>query len=420
MARIKEFQLRDVRCFHGHHTVKCGRITLLLGNNSAGKSTFLGCYKTLAKIADLIDLDDSNHFNSSPFYLGSFATIVRSGRSSFSIGATFEDHCFTQATFGFDAGEKDRPREKHCRLEFNRNIETKQAIDIELMANQDSLQFKTADFCFNLARSHISNAPISTWLSRYIRQGYLPLNGDPSSFRHLRSSSDPQGDDIAFAKFVSFFRSSLPLPEHQMLLVEPLDPNEQEPRKRTYSSLPHYLDPACGANPDSLGKAGKKLGLWEAISAQPSSRFPELEVIVETPNGPKNLVDVGYGIHSLLPLAHSMQKSEPGTVFLLQQPEVHVHPSAQASLAQFMAESNYEFLIETHSEHFTDRFRICVMKGILRPEDLSIVYFEQSDDQKSSRIHNIGIDSAGNLLNVPRGYRSFFLRETESLLGFRE
>ena len=420
MARIKEFHLRDVRRFDGLQTARCGRITLLLGNNSVGKSTFLGCYKTLARIAALIDLDDSNHFDTSPFHLGSFDTIVRSGESSFSIGGTFESHCFTHATFSFDAGKEDMPREKHSRLEFNRDTETGQSIDIELMVDQDCLQFKTSDFCFSLARSHMPDVPISSWLSRYVRHGYLPFNGDPVTFRNLRASSGPQGDDAAFAKFVSFFRSSLPLPKQPMLPVQAFDPAKQEPRKRVYSSLPRYLDPACGANPDALNDIGRNLGLWEAIYARPSStKNGSFEVMVETQNGSRNLVDVGYGVHSLLSLVHSIQRSEPGTVFLVQQPEVRIHPSAQAALAQFMAESKYEFLIETHSEHFTDRFRICVMDGTLRPDDLSIVYFDLSEDGRSAQIHNLRVDGDGNLLDVPLGFRSFFLEETKRLLGFQ-
>ena len=419
MARIKEFQLRDVRCFDGYHTVKCGKVTILLGNNSTGKSTFLGCYNTLARIADLVDLHNTNYFNLPPFDLGFFDTICRSGKPDFGVSAVFEDHCFSHVKFDFDTDKEGMPRERYCRLEFNGNPETRRAIDIELMDAQKCLEFRTSEFCFRLARPEISNLSISTWLSRYAQYGHLPFGGEPSEFRRRIHSSESDSDEIEFAKFLSFFRRDFISPKGQTLLVEALDPNEQEPRKRTYSSLPHYLDPACDANLASLGKIGKKLGLWEAISAQDSSKSGEFEVTVETQNGWTNLVDVGYGIHSLLPLAHSMQKNEPGTVFLLQQPEVHVHPSAQASLAQFMAESQYEFLIETHSEHFTDRFRICVMDGTLRPDELSIVYFDLSEDGKSAQIHNLRVDGDGNLLDVPNGFRSFFLRETKRLLGFQ-
>ena len=110
--------------------------------------------------------------------------------------------------------------------------------------------------------------------------------------------------------------------------------------------------------------------------------------------------------------------SAPETVLLLQQPEIHVHPRAQAGLAQWMAESGRSFVIETHSDHFVDRFRICVMKETLAPDELSIVYFEPTADGARSRMHCISVDPQGNLEGAPDGYRSFFLEETRSLLGF--
>ena len=86
MGRITDLQLRNVRCFEEEQTVQLSRISLLVGENSAGKSTFLGCYKALAKLANLYDLDDNNHFDDAPFHMGPFDTIVRSGKADFCRG----------------------------------------------------------------------------------------------------------------------------------------------------------------------------------------------------------------------------------------------------------------------------------------------------------------------------------------------
>ena len=50
MGRITELRLRDVRCFDGEQSAKLGRITLLLGENGAGKSTFLGLLQDAREI----------------------------------------------------------------------------------------------------------------------------------------------------------------------------------------------------------------------------------------------------------------------------------------------------------------------------------------------------------------------------------
>jgi len=130
-----------------------------------------------------------------------------------------------------------------------------------------------------------------------------------------------------------------------------------------------------------------------------------------------NVVDVGYGVHTVLPLLRTILDTHGDTTFLLQQPEVHLHPSAQAMLAQIISESPHRYVVETHSDHLIDRFRINVMQKILAPEDLSIVYFEREPHSGGSTLHNIEIDSNGNMSGEPDGYRAFFVGETRRLLG---
>ena len=419
MGKITELRLRNVRCFDGEQSAKLGRITLLLGENGAGKSTFLGCYKTLAKLANLDDLDDINHFDDAPFYMGPFGTIASAGKDDFTVGGNFEGHCHTSAAFTYASGNGSAPMERKVGLEFNGAGNRKKKLDIEWLDESSALRFKGPNFRFDLARSEISYASISTWLSRYARRGILPFHGEPSDFRRRSGSRGSYDDSVAFGKFVSFFRSELPLPGTPSFTVEAADPDLPR-RKRMYASPPAHLDAGRGVDLRYVAEVGTRLGLWDDIAVRPNPATGNFEVLIGTPRGWKNLMDVGYGVHSILPLLCTMNLSERGSTLLLQQPEVHLHPSAQANLAQFMAESDLGFLIESHSEHFTDRFRICVMEGILRPEELSIIYFERSPDGKSSRIHGMGVDASANLLNVPNSYRSFFLRETERLLGFQE
>lgn len=420
MGSITELQLRDVRCFEGEQSARLSRITLLVGENSAGKSTFLGCYKTLTKLANLNDLGDDNHFDEAPFHMGPFDTIVRSGKTDFALGGRFKDHCHTGIEFTFIAAEENRPVEQQVRLEFNGTGDANGHLDITwLREPRDILRFEAANLRFDLDRSELSFDSISTWLSRYVRRGYLPFRGDPTEFR--RHGHPSNEEEVEFAKFLSLMRATLPWPNKLSFIVKALDP-ALPARQRVYPSLPDHLgdDRRDSDLMIILGTIGKKLGLWEAISIRDRPDDRGTEVLIKTPSGWYNLIDVGYGVHSLLPLVRAIYRSPVETVFLLQQPEIHLHPRAQAALAQFMVESGHGFVVETHSEHFMDRFRICVLEHLLRPEELAVVYFEPTPDGKSSRIHSMAVDEQANFLDVPESYRSFFLQETERLLGFRD
>ena len=87
MDNLKEWILEDVRCFRGEQRGSLRPITLLVGENSTGKTTFLGCYGVLQQVCSWWDrdIDDRLDFNDEPFAMGSFRDIrqvqARSGRS---------------------------------------------------------------------------------------------------------------------------------------------------------------------------------------------------------------------------------------------------------------------------------------------------------------------------------------------------
>ena len=134
-----------------------------------------------------------------------------------------------------------------------------------------------------------------------------------------------------------------------------------------------------------------------------------------------NIMDVGYGVSQSLPILVDVH-NQTGCIFLLQQPEVHLHPRAQAELASLFVASykknHNHFMIETHSDHIVDRIRILAKKRVIDPDDVSILYF--APERNAVKIHNIGLDENGDLEGVPQGYRDFFIRESDRLLGFAD
>ncbi len=143
------------------------------------------------------------------------------------------------------------------------------------------------------------------------------------------------------------------------------------------------------------------------------------QVMVAVDKLPFNLVDVGYGVSQLLPILVDCVLAQEGSTFLLQQPEVHLHPRAQAALGTFLGalvqSERKRFIIETHSDYLIDRIRMETRSGkSLRPEDVGILYFER--DGAHVEISSISIDENGDLKNVPDGYRSFFLEESRRLI----
>jgi predicted ATPase len=131
-----------------------------------------------------------------------------------------------------------------------------------------------------------------------------------------------------------------------------------------------------------------------------------------------NLMDVGYGVSQILPLIVDAQRATSKTMLLLQQPEVHLHPKAQAALGSmikdWVSKSKKTVVVETHSDYLVDRLRLEVKQAHLKQSEVKIFFLEKKSSQ--TKLHVLEIDAQGNVLNAPEGYRDFFLREQTALL----
>ena len=94
---------------------------------------------------------------------------------------------------------------------------------------------------------------------------------------------------------------------------------------------------------------------------------------------------------------------------------------AQAEFSSLLAElanrNNQSFIVETHSDYMIDRARIEIRKGNIKPDDVSLIYFEPKGN--IVKVHNIGFDKMANLIGAPTNYRDFFLKESKRLMGFK-
>ena len=120
----------------------------------------------------------------------------------------------------------------------------------------------------------------------------------------------------------------------------------------------------------------KKMGLIEdfKISAI-SDKRQEYEVKVRTKGSRTlvDLIDVGFGVSQVLPVLVQCFYAPRNSIIIMEQPEIHLHPSAQAALADVMidvmqsrengADRNVQLIIETHSEHFLRRLQRRIAEG---------------------------------------------------------
>ncbi len=455
MADVKELVLRDVRCFEGAQHGSLRPITLLVGENSTGKSTFLGCYSVLHRVLSGIDFDGRLDFNEEPFFLGSFRDIVRSrrGRSGridqFQLGFVLppmsrgRNRSYEFLTTFSERGSQPIVSSFLWRFDAESFLETKRSDDDEVVVSIPNYQakidlpFPDAAFMLNVlidADYFIRRNPKFQAIIDYLDE-LLPG-------RRSKTSQRPRAERL--------FDLLPNLPD-----LIPVAPLRSKP-KRTYDPvretaapdgehipmlmmrLDHTAKSHWNALHDGLVEFGSQSGLFSDIKVkrhgkQMSDPF-QLQVKVRS-GSHANIMDVGYGVSQSLPILVDIMAADElgrrggmlrrrggGRTFLLQQPEVHLHPRGQAELASLFVESfkrgGNHFIVETHSDYIVDRVRISVRKGVLKGDEVSILYFEPKGNAVT--IHNMTLDNDGNLCGAPTGYRDFFAREADQLLGFSD
>ena len=434
--KIKKFFVEDVRCLAGRQEFEIRPLTFLVGENSTGKTTALGCFQVLASLLNYSPLD----FNVDPYSMGSFNDIVTRKNpkcKEFKLGFACEDDEIQD--IAIIIAEKDKSAEpvlKCISVEFKNG-----ALYITQGNSRNTTLENKKPFAIDTEKSDIDKnifhivLHYGGFLGNLLgARGFLfVFHFGETGERNIETREEKSLFDFLRNKRKDFRHLDFPEPFS-------FAPVRSRP-KRTYNPTREFEDPEGSDIPmffmrmkfseseqwkalhKRLNKFGQSSGLFERIEIKRHGRSMsdpfQIQVKVRGPRS--NIIDVGYGVSQILPiLVRILHRQRPG-FFLLQQPEVHLHPRGQAELASLFAnltdqQKKHSFIIETHSDYMIDRARIEIQKGNISPEDVSLIYMEPKGSRV--KVHNIGFDENANLIDAPKSYGEFFLKETNNLLGF--
>ncbi len=450
---MKSIALENFRCFHENQTARLAPLTLLVGENSTGKTSFMAMIRVLW---DVSHGDGAPDFKDDPYDLGSFDEIAhhRGGRAG-------RAEAF-QAGFGDDGEDEPYRLEitfkkkgvipviERKRLSSNENwieacFDDDRSMNLRVgtcngawkwQADSESdtlarLLERSAvpSFVFFLLRLHVENGDVpklkpeggspgltpGEW--EKIHKIFMLAGSQEDPFRRMRPN---EGRPYASAPVRSKPRRtydparSAPDPEgdHVPMYLANLSFHD----KRKWSRLKKGLE-----------RIGIEAGLFDEVAVRSLGRkeTEPFQLQVRKSGGGlkgpwRNLIDVGYGVSQALPVITELLREDAAGMFLLQQPEVHLHPRAQAALGSLfcrVARNDRQLIVETHSDYLLDRVRMDVRdeQTPLGPEDVSILFFERGD--LDVHIHSLRLDEQGNVLDAPDSYRKFFMDEVQRSLG---
>ena len=436
--------LQNYRCFRDKQSARLAPLTFLVGENSTGKTSFLALLRALWQVAFEEITPD---FRETPYDMGAFEDIAHrgaNGNSETSFNAEFKyalspapDDRISYRVMFEDRGGYPFP----CIRRFSNSgtwLEVDHRIDwnwIVRFGNGVSQYEHKIEY----SSEHIGTEVLFP-LEYTLREVWHDTRRDsyrtPDYDKQSRTIDEVHRnlDRLFFGRF----RVGNRFPPFASA------PIRSRPR-RTYDPSRPTPDPEGEYIPDYLASMSRNIPeKWERLKSdlenfgRDSGLFDEIAVLsfgktAGSPfqmqirkfgkrlKGPKrNLIDVGYGVSQALPILTELLREDSPKMFLLQQPEVHLHPRAQAALGSLfcnLAASGKQIIVETHSDYILDRARMDIRDGKtgLKPDDISVLYFER--DELDVNIHSLRVDEDGNVLDAPPGYGQFFMDEMRRSVG---
>ena len=435
-------------------------LTLLVGENSTGKTSFLAILRALWEVAVNEVVPD---FRREPYDLGAFSEIVYNdssrGEQPDSFQAGFGDSSLVDSndvlSFHFTFQDVDGVTYpvSRCRsvgdVSFEVFAGSKQNGEIRLGVEDRIWKVDSVLARLDSTRDRLFPIDIAVWET-------LRMAGQDGSPDSIRETTEQYGglsldkDEIGYVmqahqQLASWQRDRRHIFAGNAVAPFAGAPVRSKPR-RTYDPsrpipdpegeyIPTYLANMSRRDPgtwkklkEGLERFGSESGLFDEISVESFGQVGDaapFQIQIrkfgrKLKGNRRNLIDVGYGVSQTLPIITELLRRDAPPVFLLQQPEVHLHPSAQAALGSLfcsIAGPDRQLVVETHSDYVIDRVRMDVRdkKTDLKPEDVSILYFERGESDV--KIHSIRLDEHGNVLDAPEGYRQFFADELTRSIG---
>lgn len=169
-----------------------------------------------------------------------------------------------------------------------------------------------------------------------------------------------------------------------------------------------------------LAAFGDASGLFETVKAHTFGQGAKnpFELLVRFKGAELNINNVGYGVSQALPLIVEFLTATTPKLFAVQQPEVHLHPRAQAALGglifELAKEAQHGFFIETHSDYLIDRYRLAMGTAASSPPSQVLFFLRTAT---GNVVHPLIIEKNGRYpQQQPREFREFFVKEEMKLL----
>jgi predicted ATPase len=193
------------------------------------------------------------------------------------------------------------------------------------------------------------------------------------------------------------------------------------------ASVLNYWNETKDERLQEIGGALETFGLTSKVDAK---QINDVQIELRVSRSPSSgeatemvsIADVGLGVSQVLPVLVALLVAEPGQLVYLEQPEIHLHPRAQAALAEILADAakrGVRVVLETHSELLLLAVQSLVAEGKLSPDLVKLHWFTRREDGVTE-VNSAELDDAGAFGDWPEDFSNVSLKLESRYLNAAE
>ncbi len=415
---ITKISLSNFRGFEDEVSVRIRPITILIGRNSAGKSSLI---KFLQMLRQTLESQRDEFFVTDGRYvqLGDWVGLKNSNSRSrfFEFAVDLETSDIPAAAvrqLWKAVSDRGVVIESGDQIRFALDVSRESVSRVSLVANFNvngrvryTKEFKTGS---HTVRGAIDEQQIFDKSAGNLEStGFLRFSRRTDSLNDLIESvaADQFLDRLRY-EFTSV-RHLSPVREESLRTVQSGNPPPRDVGDRGEYAIPHlvriFSDPSQSNKADFVAQFASLVAEVDEISFR--SRIASLSTQVKAQNqrtkAVSYLADFGFGVSQCLPIFIQAVMQDSHQLLIVEQPEAQLHPTAQLELGTFFADlwtqREVPTIVETHSANVLLRLRHLVKGQKFNSEDVSIAFFtvEEQAGRSVVAVKNLDIQGDGSL-----------------------
>ena len=436
---LTRLRLENFKSWQDTEDIALKPITGFFGANSSGKSGLIHALLLLKQTADSADSGNVFHFGGkgARVDLGDFTSVLNRHETGNSLGIALD----------WQIGEPIRITNTYARSEFaSRNVASSNEIGFRVVSRMEGVAASARPIVDHMTY-HVGEAKFG--LRRKEEEKYpYDLFTENAEFRFIRY----QGRAWGFESPIKCYRfpDKVRLYYQNAGFLADLEFALEQRLQNVYylgplRAFPRRIYSWSGEEPSDMGEAGElvvaallaarqrdekislgkgiqrptleqyvaqwlqDLGLIHDFRIEPvaeGSRLFEVRVRKSPKAAEVLITDVGFGVSQILPVLVLCFYVPEGSTVILEQPEIHLHPSVQAGLADIFIDAwekrRVQVMVESHSEHLLRRLQRRIAEKTLSQDDVGLYFCKEEDGV--SRLDSLEIDLFGNISNWPQDF----------------